>query len=119
MIKYILLATVFVVLLISSFAQAENLTFLWTANPPTTEGYRLYMDAGTNVVADNIPQAQTTYSLDIDLEGECHNFWLRAFNGYEESGNSDIAIACPVPSDPPPPIQLDNVSGFTITVTPN
>ena len=111
------------ILLIATAAQAETLNFAWTANTDTTEGYRMFMDTSSNIVADNIPVATDTYTLDMVSDGQCHNFWLRAYRGNLESGNSDVAVWCPAaPTDPPLPNQPPvNVGGFTINivVTPN
>ena len=111
------------ILLIATAAQADTLNFSWTANTDTTEGYRMFMDTSSNIVADNIPVATDTYTLDMASDGQCHNFWLRAYRGNLESGNSDVAVWCPgAPTDPPLPNQPPvNVGGFTINivVTPN
>jgi len=121
--KYIIIGSVLIFLLALSVlvVNAETLTFSWTANPEPTEGYRMYMDSGSNIVADNIPRETETYTITEDLNGDCHNFWLRAYDGDMESDNSDIAVACPVSEDPAIPIRPINVGGFTvaISVTPN
>ena len=115
--KTIILALIFI--LTASFAQAEVLKFQWTANPPGTEGYNLYMDTG-DVPILVLPGHETvTAQITVDLEGVCHNFWLRAYGDGMESDNSDIAEGCPVSSDPPAPVTLVVPGGFTLIVIPN
>ena len=108
---------VLIFILITTLAQADDLKFQWTQNPPGTEGYRMYMDSSSNVVLDNIPFATTTASISMSPDGKCHNFWLRAYAGAIESGNSDIAVWCPATTDPPLPQPPVNVGGFKIEIT--
>ncbi len=101
-----------------SWSYAETLSFEWTANPEGTDGYRMYMDSSDLMILDIPNRLTTTASVDVDLKGECHNFWLRAYNAEQVSGNSDIAVGCPVSTDPPPATQPPvSVGGFTVTVT--
>jgi len=104
--------------LCGTWAYAEVLSFQWTPNPPGTDGYKLYMDTTDTVIVDLPDRLTDTTTVTVDLAGECHNFWLRAYDATTLSGNSDIAIACPVQADPLPPVQPPiKVGGFTVTVT--
>ena len=87
-----------------SYSHAGDVQFEWTQNPPGTEGYRLFMDS--TMIVDDIPFTTTTIKTAFPDDGRCHNYFLRAFAGNLESGNSDIPTVC-VP---------EAVHGFKITI---
>ncbi len=103
---------------------AEEINFQWSEYTSQADGFKLYMDTAESSVGDDIAVTETTVSTPAPTDGKCHNFWLRAFAGDMESGNSAIAKWCPSDVDPPPATQPPApIGGFiittTTTVTPN
>jgi hypothetical protein len=99
-------------------------TFQWTLYTDTADGFILYRDSLDTEVGGTIPVQDTSVSTTYPGDGQCHNYWLRAFKGTMFSGNSAVAVACPPGINPPPPEQPPlSIGGFTITtttvVTPN
>jgi len=89
---------VLLLLLVTSPAFAWEVTFTWTANSDGTDGYRLLMDSGTNIVQEIPGRLTTTISYEIE-EVTCHSFALLAYgtiDGKDEvSDLSDFAVVCP------------------------
>ncbi len=84
-----------IAILLAGRCLAAGLHFTWTPNTDATQGYRLLMDGGTNVVQE-IPgreSAETTYTAPDD--GKCHAFSLIAYAGDMVSDPSDFATWCP------------------------
>ena len=107
--KIINIVLIITVMTVSSCIAAD-LHFSWTPNTDATQGYRLLMDGGTNVVQDiqGRESAETTYTAPDD--GKCHAFALIAYAGDMVSDPSDFATWCP----PKPGM----VGTFKITIEP-
>jgi len=113
-----ILALLGVLMLIPTLGSAEELSFAWTPNTDPIDGYRILMNDQTNIVADNIPAADSEITLTAPLDGQCKNFWMRAYRGTQESGNSNVVVVCPAGFNPPLPDQRPNpVSGFSVNVS--
>lgn len=82
-------------------SQADNLLhFQWSPYPENeADGFRLYIDDDINIIRDNIPITDTTLSIEKLSEGGCHEYFIRAFRGKEESLDSDHVEVC-VPATP-------------------
>lgn len=105
------------ILLNATSSPARNVTFSWTANPETVEGYRLYYKTGasgepyngTDILEGPSPVATgnvKTITLHDLSDTETYYFTLTAYLGADES-NKTIEIALsPVSSVNPPNIKL-------------
>ena len=112
-----------------SNAEEATTNFEWIKYTDTATGFQLYRDSIETPVGELIPVEDTTVSTTYELDGKCHNYWLRAVliktygapppsTTTSYSANSNIAVVCPPGVDPPPPQQPPvSVGGFTVTTT--
>lgn len=101
-------AVVIMALTATSLTAAETLTFSWEANSPPLDGYYMYMDNADNKIL-TLPADAVTVTIDKPTDGKHHAFYLTAFRGTEESGNSDLAVWSPEV------VPVDRVRTFTIS----
>lgn len=103
-----LLLVVAVMLLAIPASAADTLSFSWTANAPPLEGYYLYMDNADNKIL-TLPADAVTATVDKPTDGKHHAYYITAFDGTDESGNSDLAVWSPEV------IPVERVRTFTIS----
>lgn len=88
----ILLSLISVCLLLASNAVAGSVTLAWDANQPAPDGYRLYQrtDGGSYDYSSPVWQgAETSTTVDNISTGETCYFVVRAYQGTDESGDSN------------------------------
>jgi len=96
---------------------ADTLQFSWSKyEGGSVTGFRLYQDIGEKFIVTGIPPDKTSVSIPVPIDGECHNYWIRAYRGADESLNSNIATYCPPDKDPPPATRPITVGGVKITI---
>ena len=99
------------VLLISSQAYADDITFTWANyTDQTIDGFKL-KDHEHHVLINNIPKTAT--SVSIEEPNDCETYYLTAYKGDLESGASTIVPYCTKPD------VIMIPSTFNITITPN
>ncbi len=106
------------VVLLSATAQAEDLTFSWTANPEPVTGYKLYYKTGSD---SNTPYNGTglmnetgqvvdspidigkvvTYTVTGRNENQTYSFVLTAYNDEGESAYTTPVVVGPLDSTAP------------------
>jgi len=101
-------------------AQAEQLNFQWTPNSDSTQGYYLYETNGSDrellLTLDN--QNTSTAQLEQVDDGNCHTYFLTAYNENLESEPSDTATWCPDSEIPGVVVRPGKPATFMITITP-
>jgi hypothetical protein len=107
-----------IILLRASSASAAN--FTWT-NPPENagkvDGTRLYRDIAAAGPVATVGPTATTATVTDPTDGQCHQYWARAYKGTLESANSAVVTWCP-PGVDPPAVERPGVPGtFQITGT--
>ena len=115
----IAVCTIAVFVTMMTSAKADELKFSWSEYTGQADGIRLYQDSSDNNIQE-IAIDINTATIQAPTDGDCHNYWIRAYRGDMESGNSDIATYCPDDTDPPIVTRPVSIGGFTITtiVTP-
>ena len=109
------LLTLFSLVLFAPAAQARDVTFTWTANTETVDGYRIYYKTGANrgIPYDGTGSTEgnspvntgnvTTITLHGLSESETYHFVLTAFSGAVESDYSTELTLPPLQEKPPKP----------------
>ncbi len=108
--------TLFSLVLFASVVQARDVTFTWTANTDTVDGYRLYYKTGTiggapydgtGATEGNSPVDTgnvTTFTLRGLSDSATYHFVLTAVTGTLESDYSTELTLAPLPTQTPPGI---------------
>jgi hypothetical protein len=118
--KTILIACISVFILIGSLttiaAEAASVTLAWNATNPAPEGYRVFARRGDQAYNYSLPAWQGTGSSATvnNLQDQTeYYFVVRAYQGYQESANSnEVRYVSPAPENsvPTPP---DNTGSDT------
>src|SRR3989339_1017288 len=102
---FILFGLVFF-LLFSGTSSAAQVTLAWNANNPAPEGYRLYQrlpGQAYNYASPAWSGAGTTCTITNLADGTIYYFVVRAFQGSNQSGDSNELQYVTGPAPTPPP----------------
>jgi PKD repeat protein len=118
---FVILCSMVLVCLSTTYAHAKDYTFSWSANPEPVEGYRLYYKKGgeagppydgTNSLNGLSPidiGKLTTFTISGLEDDTTYHFALTAYDGNDESGFSQNITVFPAdnspPSDPSPTLE--------------
>jgi hypothetical protein len=136
-VKFLRVSAIFLSLLIlftTTTAQAASVTFRWDPSDPAPEGYRVFARKSDQVYNYNDPAWEgnaVTCTIDhLDDQTEYY-FVARAFDGSQESGDSNEVHYIPPAPIPPPPdttppawngattgigLAADNATGGSVTL---